>query len=36
MTPILKFIGDNLLCFAILIGFGVAMRFAGVLIAEWR
>ena len=31
---VLKYIGTNLLCFAILIGLGVVLRFAGVLIAE--
>jgi hypothetical protein len=33
MIPVLKCLGTNLLCFSILIGFGVVMRFAGVLIA---
>ena len=33
MIPVLKCLGTNLLCFGILIGFGVVMRFAGVLIA---
>ena len=36
MIPVLKYIATNLLCFAILIGIGVALRFAGVLIVGRR
>ena len=34
MNPVLKCLGTNLLCLGILIGIGVVLRFAGVLIAE--